>query len=324
MKRTACSTSRGPPTSFPKPTANDKTIVWGQSQGGQAALFAGELAPSYVPDLDLLGVVSGAPVTDVASMYPAAATIPGTLGFVVMGLIGLQAAYPNAKASDVLTPAAVDQANKLVSTKCYEDVLDAFNKPVDQVIAHNPLDVPGFSELFTQDSTGNVKTAAPMFVYQGLSDDVVYKIFTDKFVKNACAMGDTINYQTFSGKDHYEENDAAQTDILAWMQARLAGTRTDVQLLIPAVRAVASQRAERQARRTDRARGGRSPSARGVGVRGVVPASMSPSTRPTSAPTSIRTRSIPGSAPAKNANAARSIARCTRKPGRIDPDRSAT
>jgi hypothetical protein len=208
---------------LPDTGANNKTLVWGQSQGGQAALFAGEVAPTYAPDLDLLGVVSGAPVTDVATMYPAAATIPGTLGFVVMGLYGLEAAYPNAKASAILTPSALAQANKLVSTKCYEDVLNAFNKPVDQVIAHNPLDVPGFAELFTKDSAGNVATAAPMFVYQGLSDDVVYKIFTDKYVKTACALGDTINYQTFSGKDHYEENDAAQTDILAWMKDRLAG-----------------------------------------------------------------------------------------------------
>ena len=54
------------------------------------------------------------------------------------------------------------------------------------------------------------------------------------------------------------------------------------------------------------------------------PASMSPSTTPTSAPTSISTRRIAGSSPAKNASAARSMMRCTRKPGRIEPERSAT
>jgi alpha-beta hydrolase superfamily lysophospholipase len=206
----------------PDTAANDKTIVWGQSQGGQAALFAGEIAPTYAPDLDLLGVVSGAPVTDLAAMYPAAATIPGTLGFVVMGLLGLQAAYPDAEVSDVLTPAALEQA-KIVEKKCYEDVLTAFNKPVDQVIARNPSDVPPFAELFAKDSAGKTATAAPMFVYQGLSDDVVYKIFTDKFVKTACGLGDTVQYQTFSGKDHYEETDAAQASVLAWIQSRLAG-----------------------------------------------------------------------------------------------------
>jgi hypothetical protein len=201
--------------------ANDKTLVWGQSQGGQAALFAGEIQPSYAPELDLRGVVSGAPVTDVSVMFPAAATMPETLGFVVMGLIGAQAAYPQAKASDVLTPAALDKA-KLVDEKCYGAVLSAFKQPVDQVIAHNPRDVPPFPDLFAADTPGKTATAAPMFVYQGLSDDVVYKVFTDQYVQKACGLGNTVEYKTFSGKDHYEENTAAEKDVLEWMQARLA------------------------------------------------------------------------------------------------------
>lgn len=202
--------------------ASDKTFVWGQSQGGQAALFAGEIQPTYAPELDLLGVVSGAPVTDASTMFPAAATIPETLGFAVMGLIGIHAAFPQADVSQVLTPAALEQA-KLVDEKCYGAVLDAFKQPVDQVIAHNPRDVAPFPELFAADTPGTTPVAAPMFVYQGLSDDVVYKVFTDQYVHKVCALGDTVDYQTFSGKDHYEENDAAEKDVLEWMQARLSG-----------------------------------------------------------------------------------------------------
>lgn len=202
--------------------ASNKTFVWGQSQGGQAALFAGEVAPTYAPDLDLLGVVSGAPVTDAAAMFPAAATIPDTLGFAVMGMIGMAAAYPEAKVSDVLTPAALEQT-KIVDKKCYEDVLAAFKKPVDEVIAKNPSDVPPFPAIFAADSPGNRPVTAPMLVYQGLSDSVVYKVFTDQYVKKACALGNTVEYKTFSGKDHYEENSAAEKDVLEWMQARLGG-----------------------------------------------------------------------------------------------------
>jgi pimeloyl-ACP methyl ester carboxylesterase len=207
---------------IPATGANDKTLVWGQSQGGQAALFAGEIQPTYAPELDLLGVVSGAPVTDASTMFPAAATIPETLGFAVMGLMGVEAAFPQAKISDVLTPAALDKT-KLVEQKCYGAVLDAFKQPVDQVIAHNPADVAPFPEILAADTPGSTRTAAPMLVYQGLSDDVVYKVFTDQYVQKACALGDTVEYKTFSGKDHYEENAAAEKDVLEWMQARLAG-----------------------------------------------------------------------------------------------------
>ena len=41
---------------IPETGASNKTFVWGQSQGGQAALFAGEIQPTYAPELDLLGV----------------------------------------------------------------------------------------------------------------------------------------------------------------------------------------------------------------------------------------------------------------------------
>ena len=83
--------------------------------------------------------------------------------------------------------------------------------------------MPPFPELFVADTPGKVPTAAPMLVYQGLSDDVVYKVFTDQYVQMACGLGNTVEYKTFSGKDHYEENDAAEKDVLEWMQARLAG-----------------------------------------------------------------------------------------------------
>ena len=202
--------------------ASNKTFVWGQSQGGQAALFAGEIQPTYAPELDLLGVVSGAPVTDASAMFPAAATIPETLGFAVMGLMGMQAAFPNAHIADVLTPAGLEKT-KIVDQKCYGAVLDAFKQPVNQVIAHNPSEVPPFPDIFAADTPGKVATAAPMLVYQGLSDDVVYKVFTDQYVQKACGLGNTVEYKTFSGKDHYEENTAAEKDVLEWMQARLGG-----------------------------------------------------------------------------------------------------
>ena len=84
-------------------------------------------------------------------MFPAAATIPETLGFAVMGLIGIEAAYPDAKISDVLTPAGLEQT-KIVDQKCYGAVLDAFKQPVDQVIAHNPSEVPPFPDIFAADT----------------------------------------------------------------------------------------------------------------------------------------------------------------------------
>ena len=50
--------------------ASDQVIVAGHSQGGQAALFAGQIAASYAPELFIAGVVSIAPVATVGEFVP--------------------------------------------------------------------------------------------------------------------------------------------------------------------------------------------------------------------------------------------------------------
>lgn len=42
-------------------------VVWGESQGGRAALWTGQLAKRYAPDLRLMGVAAAAPPTDLKS-----------------------------------------------------------------------------------------------------------------------------------------------------------------------------------------------------------------------------------------------------------------
>ena len=51
--------------------ACNRFVVWGHSQGGQAALNTGELAQSYAPELKLLGVAAAAPATCLAELFDA-------------------------------------------------------------------------------------------------------------------------------------------------------------------------------------------------------------------------------------------------------------
>ena len=41
--------------------ASERFIVWGVGQGGHAALFTGQEADAYAPELELAGVAAGAP-----------------------------------------------------------------------------------------------------------------------------------------------------------------------------------------------------------------------------------------------------------------------
>ena len=51
--------------------AGARFVVWGHSQGGQAALFTGLSAPAYAPDLQLLGVAAAAPATELSTLMNA-------------------------------------------------------------------------------------------------------------------------------------------------------------------------------------------------------------------------------------------------------------
>ena len=53
---------------IPGLSLSNRTVVWGHSQGGQAALWTGGLAPDYAPELDLLGVTAAAPAADVKGL----------------------------------------------------------------------------------------------------------------------------------------------------------------------------------------------------------------------------------------------------------------
>jgi pimeloyl-ACP methyl ester carboxylesterase len=208
---------------MPGSDASPNTLVYGHSQGGQAALFAGQIAPSYAPELHLLGVTAVAPVADVTAMVPMATTVPVLLGYDVMTAVGFRAAYPNVDLTTVLGPQALDNLG-VVDQKCSDDVVDYFAQyPPIQVVAHNPLDVPVLAQLLQQATAGGVHSTVPQFIVQGDRDALVPKMVTDRYVQRACSQGDQLFYRVYPGQDHVTARDVSVHDVEAWFAARLAG-----------------------------------------------------------------------------------------------------
>jgi hypothetical protein len=207
---------------LPSANASASVLVYGHSQGGQAALFAGELAGSYAPGLHVLGVVAVAPVSDVTTMLPGAAKIPALLGYVVMAAVGLHAAYPSVDLTAVLTPQTLAHLS-LVDQLCSDDVVDYFaQQPAGQVIVRNPVDVPAIAAIEQQNRAGGAATAAPGFVIQGDRDVLIPKTQTDQFVQRACALGDRVLYRVYPGQDHVGARDVSVRDVEAWIADRVA------------------------------------------------------------------------------------------------------
>jgi alpha-beta hydrolase superfamily lysophospholipase len=208
---------------MPGSGASTATLVYGHSQGGQASLFAGQIAPSYAPELRLVGVVAVAPVADVTAMVPLATTVPVLLGYDVMTAVGFRAAYPNVDLGPVLGPQALNNLN-VVDQRCSDDVVDYFAQfPPSQVIAHNPLDVPVLAQVLQQNTAGAVHVAVPQLIVQGDADALVPKMITDRYVARACSQRDEVLYRVYPGRDHITARDVSVPDVEAWLAARLAG-----------------------------------------------------------------------------------------------------
>ena len=95
-------------------------LVYGHSQGGQAALFAGELAPSYAPSLQVIGVVAAAPATGLSEIVAVLGQInkPDDLAyFTLIGWTWSQT-YPGLPASDVFTASGALFARQIVTGHC--------------------------------------------------------------------------------------------------------------------------------------------------------------------------------------------------------------
>jgi alpha-beta hydrolase superfamily lysophospholipase len=202
--------------------AGDRVLVAGHSQGGQAALFAGELAKSYAPDLHVLGVAAAAPAADVEHILPLAGSIKGGGGYLVMGVEGFHAAYPQADPAAVLTPDALAKAN-IALTQCGSDVLNAYSGSTGEVIAHDPLSIPAIQTLLHANSAGNRPAGAPLLIVQGTADTTIPQVLTDAFTQKACAIGDTVDERLYPGATHGSVIVAAQADIVSWLDDRNAG-----------------------------------------------------------------------------------------------------
>jgi alpha-beta hydrolase superfamily lysophospholipase len=197
-------------------------VVFGHSQGGHAALFAGELARTYAPELRLDGVVAAAPPADLDVILPAAAMIKQAAGFMVMAGKGFQAAYPEADPASVLTPEAF-AASSIADEACVAEVIRQFAGTSTSIVGSNPADTPPWPDLLHKSSAGNRPGGAPMLVVQGAADPLVVRGLTDAWVQKACAARDVLDYEVYEGADHGSVIQAARTDVLAFVAARLAG-----------------------------------------------------------------------------------------------------
>jgi acetyl esterase/lipase len=201
--------------------AGSRVAAVGHSQGGQAALWAGQLAADYAPELELVGVAAVSPVGDMVET--------ARVGFEAGGW---RSGWVNAAELVASWRETFDLADDAILTPEGRRVTDALadacpggvevNGPT---IAADPLDDPAWAGRLAEQSAGMTPIGAPILMVHGLADDLV-PISGSRLVRDRlCAAGDPVTLDELEGFDHVLTIlGRGRVDVIVdWVAARFAG-----------------------------------------------------------------------------------------------------
>ena len=211
---------------IPGSGAGNRFLAFGASQGGGAALFAGELAAEYASELELLGVVAVAPAAELdllAALGPGEQSIAGIQGFLVMGALGFSAAYPDLPLEAVLRPEVIAQREEL-ETLCADEIERRFRAvPEDRIVVAAPGSVELWAEAIEENTPGRTRTPVPVLLVHGSRDRVVPVEISELLFERLCRLGVSTEKRIYEGVDHGEVLGASGPEILEWITAREQG-----------------------------------------------------------------------------------------------------
>jgi pimeloyl-ACP methyl ester carboxylesterase len=197
---------------------SDKWVVSGHSQGGQAALFAAELADTYGKGLQLRGAVALAPASNIDVIAPALAGTP-VQGYLVMALSGLAALDPTVHLEQILAQPALDRVGVL-ETGCFDEVMAAFGDLTpDELLVGGELPAAVVAK-FAASNPGQEAAASPVLLVQGLTDDTIPADLTQYLQSQLCAFDQPVQLAEYAGAGHIDVLTASEDDVIDYMTAR--------------------------------------------------------------------------------------------------------
>jgi pimeloyl-ACP methyl ester carboxylesterase len=211
---------------------SDQTVVWGHSQGGHAALWAGQLAPTYAPELRIQGIAALSPASDPLALASQVAQHPGALG-ATLGVSFVVTAYartyPDITLDEIVEPSARTFV-KEAAARCTVDpgtlvtILTGVALSLDPVVKVDPT-----QGAFGQRLTQNIPLGpwpSPLFIGQGAADEVVDPAIQARYIAGLCSAGRALQFTSYPGATHMgvlKPESPLTADLEHWTQDRFAG-----------------------------------------------------------------------------------------------------
>jgi len=209
--------------------AGRRFIVWGHSEGGHAALFTGQRARDYAPELHVEGVAAISPPTDLEVLLEDDLTERAGRVLGAYAIWSWSQVY-KAPLDLVVKPAYIPTIQK-TAHDCIETEVEGFQILVDSSYLPKDMLVDGafavdpWKGLIEENRPGRAPIPSPIYVAQGAEDDIVRPSVTGDFVKGLCASGATVRYDLLPGVNHIRAARVSATTAVQWIRDRFNGDR---------------------------------------------------------------------------------------------------
>jgi acetyl esterase/lipase len=208
-------------------SAGDHFVVWGASQGGHAALWTGQTALDYAPELRLLGVAASAPATDLTGT--AKSKLTDKAGGIFLGYVlrSWSEIYPDANLDDIIKPDMRQQFEAMVkpcftAPAAFLTVGDII--PPNQYLSVDIFNAEPWKTLIVQ-NTPRGAINVPIIIAHGTADPLIPIEMSEKEAARRCSEGENVQFMRYPGSVHDAREDTAVM-ILGWVMDRFAGRPT--------------------------------------------------------------------------------------------------
>jgi pimeloyl-ACP methyl ester carboxylesterase len=214
---------------IPGAAAGKRFAVWGESQGGHAALWTGQRARHYAPELDLVGVAAAAPPTYLLDNMRQGSD-PSARTFLTAYTMYSWSRFYGVPLSTV----AGVQSRGIVTRMAENNCVNFDSSPRLGAILgiltlrrnFRNLDlgrVEPWADYSRANSARAAEIDAPLLIAQNPKDTIVAPAVTRHFARDACSARKRVRWIDINGKGHGSSASDTVGTTLDWVGDRFAG-----------------------------------------------------------------------------------------------------
>ncbi|HEV7233026.1 MAG TPA: lipase family protein [Sphingorhabdus sp.] len=210
--------------------ATSRFAVWGESQGGHAALWTGQLARSYAPDLTLTGVAAAAPPTDLIENLTGG-TDPSVRAFLTAFTAHSWSKHFGISLRTLGSKSTGDLIDRLGRNNCVTlGAKPRIGTMVGVAILRTRLKnvdlgrISPWKDIARDNSPAPRDYGIPFLIAQNDGDAIVAPDVTREFVRKLCRDRARLRFIAINSKGGHPTSAAdSATQTLDWIDARFAG-----------------------------------------------------------------------------------------------------